>query len=44
VVDDYDFRATWRGLAEAPAALPVRPTRQLPLVGMTTPSAGSYGR
>jgi ribosomal protein S12 methylthiotransferase len=41
VVDDCLLRAR---LAEAPAALPVRPTRQLPLVGMTTPSAGSYGR
>jgi ribosomal protein S12 methylthiotransferase len=44
VVDDYDFRATWRGLVQAPAAAPARPTRHLPLVGMTTSSAGSYGR
>jgi ribosomal protein S12 methylthiotransferase len=44
VVDDYDFRATWRGLADAPAVTPARPTRHLPLVGTTTSSAGSYGR
>lgn len=44
VVDDYDFRAEWRALADAPAATLVRATRQLPLAGPSTFSAGSYGR
>jgi ribosomal protein S12 methylthiotransferase len=44
VVDDVDFRATWLGGADRPAAASVRASRALPLVGMTTSSAGSFGR
>ena len=45
VVDDYDFTATLRRVADAPAvAIPVRSTRALPLVGIDTTSAGSFGR
>jgi ribosomal protein S12 methylthiotransferase len=45
VVDDYDFTATLRRIADAPAmATPVRSTRALPLVGIDLTSAGSFGR
>jgi ribosomal protein S12 methylthiotransferase len=45
VVDDYDFSATLLRVADAPAvATPVRSTRALPLVGIDTSSAGSFGR
>ncbi len=44
VVDDYDFRATWRGIADAPASAAPRPSRQLPIAGTSTSSVGSYGR
>ena len=44
VVDDVDFRATWLGGADRPANASARTSRALPLVGMTTSSAGSFGR
>ncbi|WP_337171109.1 30S ribosomal protein S12 methylthiotransferase RimO [Gemmatimonas aurantiaca] len=45
VVDDYDFAATLRGVVDAPAsATLVKPSRQLPLVGVNGGTAGSFGR
>lgn len=44
VVDDYDFRATWRALIDAPTTVPARGARALPLVSVTSSNAGSYGR
>jgi ribosomal protein S12 methylthiotransferase len=45
VVDDYDFTATLLRIADAPTvATPVRSTRALPLVGIDSTSAGSFGR
>ena len=45
VVDDYDFTASLLRVTDAPATAPsVRPTRALPLVGIDTSSAGSFGR
>jgi hypothetical protein len=45
VVDDYDFTATLLRIADAPqVAAPIRPTRALPLVGIDTSTAGSFGR
>lgn len=43
VVDDFDFRATWLGLVDAPAA-PRKASRQLPMVGTSQSTVGSYGR
>jgi ribosomal protein S12 methylthiotransferase len=44
IVDDYDFRATWLALADAPHVASPRSSRNLPLVGMTPSTVGSYGR
>lgn len=45
VVDDYDFAATLRGVVDTPAAATlVKPSRQLPLVGVNGGTAGSFGR
>jgi ribosomal protein S12 methylthiotransferase len=45
VVDDYDFTATLLRVADLPAtATPTRPTRTLPLVGLDSTTAGSFGR
>jgi ribosomal protein S12 methylthiotransferase len=45
VVDDYDFAATLRQVVDAPlVAASVKPSRQLPLVGLGVSSAGSFGR
>jgi ribosomal protein S12 methylthiotransferase len=44
VVDDFDFRATWLGRVDSPSVAPRRPSRELPMVGLTNSSAGSYGR
>jgi ribosomal protein S12 methylthiotransferase len=45
VVDDYDFTASLLRVTDAPATAPsVRSTRALPLVGIDTSSAGSFGR
>jgi ribosomal protein S12 methylthiotransferase len=43
VVDDYDFRATWLQLADAPHLAARRASRTLP-IATTTSSVGSYGR
>jgi ribosomal protein S12 methylthiotransferase len=43
VVDDYDFAATWLGMADAPPVPRARSSRHLPMVGVTS-DAGSYGR
>ena len=47
VVDDYDFRATWVALADAPVVashVARKRSRSLPLVGISTTDVGSYGR
>ncbi|MFO0093912.1 MAG: 30S ribosomal protein S12 methylthiotransferase RimO [Gemmatimonadaceae bacterium] len=45
VVDDYDFTATLLRVADLPvAAAPTRPARALPLVGIDSTTAGSFGR
>ncbi len=45
VVDDYDFTATLVRVVDAPqVASSIRPTRALPLVGIDSSSAGSFGR
>ena len=45
VVDDYDFAATLQRVVDTPAvAASVKPSRQLPLVGLGVSSAGSFGR
>lgn len=44
VVDDYDFHATWRGLASAPPSDRSRLPRQLPMMPVTATTVGSYGR
>jgi ribosomal protein S12 methylthiotransferase len=45
VVDDYDFTATLLRVADVPAAAsPARAGRTLPLAGVPSTTAGSYGR
>ncbi|MCC6242306.1 MAG: 30S ribosomal protein S12 methylthiotransferase RimO [Gemmatimonadaceae bacterium] len=44
VVDDYDFRAEWVGIADQPAAPISRLTRSLPMVSDPISSVGSFGR
>ena len=44
VVDDYDFEASLRGIAEWPSAPLVRASRALPMAAAAPSSAGSYGR
>ena len=43
VVDDYDFAATFRAVADAPASATPRARRALPMAGTPT-TAGSFGR